>query len=208
MYKYVPGEVYNNLREFITYRGIRTDYKFLPIDKFSDTLNTYEYVRIEGDRTDSRGVNTAVTIFLIMPKSRYALRAPDFKKLFNTLTKNRLENGEVLFISEEELTNHIKKQIDELRTENKTLYIENYTYDKFVIVVPKHVSVPKHIIADRAEIDQWCDDYGTSRSELPKIFASDPPVVWLGAKPGDVIKIYRNSESAGHAVAMRQVIHG
>jgi DNA-directed RNA polymerase subunit H (RpoH/RPB5) len=208
MYKYVPGEVYNNLKEFIVSRGIHTDYKFLPVDKFSDMLNTYEYVKLEGERTDSRGVNVLVTIFLIMPKSRYALKAADFKKLFNSLPKNRLENAEVMFISEEELTNHIQKQIDELRMEHKTLYIESYTYDKFIIVIPKHVGVPKHVIASREEIDQWCEEYGTNRSDLPKILASDPPVVWLGAKPGDIVKIYRYSESAGHAIAMRYVIHG
>lgn len=208
MDKYVPGEVYNNLKEFLKYRGVATDHKFLTTEKFSDLLNSNEYVRIDGTRTDGKGVQQNVFVFLIMPKSRFALRAPDFKKLLNTLTKSSLEHAEIMFVSEAELTNHIKKQLDEFRSENRGTYLEAYTYDKFMIVVPQHVAVPPHSIASRAEIDKWCDEFGTAREDLPKILASDPPVVWLGAKPGDVIKIYRRSESAGHAVAMRQVING
>lgn len=208
MDKYVPGEVYINLKEFLKYRGIASDHKFLSTEKFSDLLNTNEYVRIDGVRTDGKGTQQNIFVFLIMPKSRFALRAPDFKKLLNTLPKAALEHAEIMFVSEAELTNHIKKQLDEFRSENRGTYIEAYTYDKFIIVVPLHVAVPKHEIAAKAEVDKWCEEFGTAREDLPKILSSDPPVVWLGAKPGDVVRIYRRSESAGHAVTMRHVIHG
>ncbi len=206
--KYVPGEIYKNLREFVRYRNIATDHAWMDTAKFSSWLNTYEYVKIEGKRTDARGTEFNVFIFLIMPNSRYASRTPDFKKLFNVIPRDKLESAEVMFVSQEEQSPHLKRQVDEMRREYMGMYIEIYDYSKFTMVVPNHVAVPRHEIAAKAEIDEWLREYGIAREELKKILSSDPPAVWIGAKPGDVVKIYRPSESAGKAVVYRLCING
>jgi DNA-directed RNA polymerase subunit H len=43
---------------------------------------------------------------------------------------------------------------------------------------------------------------------LPKIKMSDPAVKEIGAKPGDIIKIIRESETAGQSEFFRLVIEG
>lgn len=206
--KYIPGEIYKNLRDFVKHRGIVTDHTWMDTAKFSDTLNTYEYVKIEGKRVDSRGANLDVFIFLVMPYSSYATRTPNFKKLFNVIPRAKLDAAEVMFISHEEHSPHLKRLIDELRREHKGMYIETYDYSKFIIVIPEHVGVPRHEIASKEEVDDWCEKYGVARDELKKIHSSDPPAVWIGAKPGDVVKIHRPSESAGKAVVYRLCING
>jgi len=207
MTKYVPGEVYTNMPKFLQYRGVQTTYVFAPIDKFAGTLNSYEHVKINGERVDSRGKKQLVYIVILSPGSKYATRAPDFRKLYNTLAKST-DPTEVMFVSEQELTNHIRKQMDDIRRENPNVYIEAYTYDKFMIVYPEHVAIPPHRIATQTEVDQYYNDFGIAREDMPKIMVSDTPVMWLGAKSGDVISVTRRSESAGYSAIMRHVING
>lgn len=205
--KYVPGEVYTNIPKFLQYRGVKSPHVFMAIEKFSGTLNSYEYVKVDGERVDSRGKSQRVYIFILSPGSKYALRAPDFRKLYNTLPKTT-DPTEVMFISEYELTNHIRKQIEDIRRESPNIYIESYTYDKFIIVFPEHVAIPPHRIASQAEVEQYYSDFGIAREDMPKILASDTPVVWLGAKSGDVVVVTRRSESAGYSTILRHVING
>jgi DNA-directed RNA polymerase subunit H (RpoH/RPB5) len=54
-----------------------------------------------------------------------------------------------------------------------------------------------------AEIEQ---EYGIGREQLPKIRAGDPAAKAIGARPGDVIRIVRGSETAGRHVVYRYCI--
>jgi len=58
----------------------------------------------------------------------------------------------------------------------------------------KHELVPKHIILSPQEKEELLKKYGIKENQLPKIYASDPIVRLIGAKPGDVIKIIREFE--------------
>ena len=69
----------------------------------------------------------------------------------------------------------------------------------------QHVLVPKHeIISDKERIELM-EKYNVSISELPKIRANDPGIRHLKVKHGDIIKISRNSISAGESVFFRAV---
>lgn len=69
-----------------------------------------------------------------------------------------------------------------------------------------HVLVPDHILLSDEEAKEVLKKYGITRGQLPKIKTSDVVVKQIGAKPGDVLKIIRNSLTAGKAVAYRLVI--
>ncbi|HIO32036.1 MAG TPA: DNA-directed RNA polymerase subunit H, partial [Candidatus Nitrosopelagicus sp.] len=43
-------------------------------------------------------------------------------------------------------------------------------------------------------------------TELPLIFVTDPAIVGLGVKPGDMIKITRKSATAGESLYYRYVV--
>ncbi len=58
----------------------------------------------------------------------------------------------------------------------------------------EHILVPKHEIVSEEEKKRLMEIYGDLEL-FPKIFASDPVVLRLGAKPGDVIKITRPGDT-------------
>ncbi len=74
------------------------------------------------------------------------------------------------------------------------------------ILVPDHVYVPKHEIISKKEAEEVLKKYNCKPTELPLIFVTDPAILGLGVKPGDMIKISRNSPTAGKSLYYRYVV--
>ncbi|MDW7726410.1 MAG: DNA-directed RNA polymerase subunit H [Candidatus Methanoperedens sp.] len=70
----------------------------------------------------------------------------------------------------------------------------------------EHVMVPEHEVLDKNEIDKILAGYNIEKEQLPKIYDSDPAAAAIKAKVGDVIRIIRQSPTAGRAVFYRMVI--
>ncbi len=74
------------------------------------------------------------------------------------------------------------------------------------VLVPDHVYVPKHEIISIKEAEQVLKKFNCKPTELPLIFVTDPAIVGLGVKPGDMIKITRKSSTAGESLYYRYVV--
>ena len=56
-----------------------------------------------------------------------------------------------------------------------------------------HMLVPRHSVASEAEVAQVCQQYAITIDKLPLIYLEDPALEGIQTRPGDVIKIERNS---------------
>ena len=74
------------------------------------------------------------------------------------------------------------------------------------VLVPDHVYVPKHEIMTKKEAEDVLKKFNCKPTELPLIFVNDPAILGLGVKPGDMIKITRNSATAGQSLYYRYVV--
>ena len=72
----------------------------------------------------------------------------------------------------------------------------------------KHKLVPKHEILPPEEAKELLEKYRVKLYQLPVIKASDIVAIAVGAKPGDVLKITRDSVTAGKYVSYRYVTPG
>ena len=77
---------------------------------------------------------------------------------------------------------------------------------KIPVLVPNHVYVPKHEIMDLKESKKVLEEFNCQPTELPLIFVTDPAILGLGVKPGDMIKITRKSGTAGESIYYRYVV--
>ncbi len=74
------------------------------------------------------------------------------------------------------------------------------------ILVPDHIYVPKHEIMTKQEAEEVLEKYNCKPTELPLIFVTDPAILGLGIKPGDMIKITRKSPTDGESLYYRYVV--
>jgi len=71
-----------------------------------------------------------------------------------------------------------------------------------------HILVPQQELLTAEEKEAVLQTYKVEAYKLPRIKTSDPTVKALGGKPGDVVKIIRNSPTAGKYVSYRYVVEG
>ena len=78
----------------------------------------------------------------------------------------------------------------------------------FICDIPAHLSVVPHEILPPAAVAAILARERRKLSDLPRIYLSDPMVVWVGARVGQVLKITRDSQTAGVAISYRLVVTG
>ena len=69
----------------------------------------------------------------------------------------------------------------------------------------KHILIPKHTKLTDRQKEKLLEEYKVSLKELPRILKGDPAIQSLDPKPGEVIKITRNSMTAGEISFYRVV---
>ena len=200
-------EVYQNMPALVAARQIDTKLDLMTKDEFHKILKLRDYVSFTGTRDDRHG-KRKIHVYIVAQDSLITKKVPNYKKLLASLLSKR-EPTEILIISNNLPSNFIKKYIREERRLNPKLYIDNCTYTCFKINLLQHPIVPKHEIADPAELADFLTEHRTHKDNLPKIRHIDPPIIWLGARPGDVVKVSRDvSDAVGKSVAFRKVIKG
>jgi DNA-directed RNA polymerase subunit H len=72
--------------------------------------------------------------------------------------------------------------------------------------VLNHELVPIHELLSEEETQRLFESYNIVPEQLPKILASDPAAMAIGAKANQVVRIRRKSKTAGESIAFRLVI--
>ncbi|KDE54309.1 DNA-directed RNA polymerase subunit H [Methanoculleus sp. MH98A] len=72
--------------------------------------------------------------------------------------------------------------------------------------VLNHEMVPDHQIMGEEEVADLLATYHITLEQLPKIYHDDPAVKTIGGEVGNVIRIIRDSRTAGRAEAYRLVV--
>ncbi|MCW4048668.1 MAG: DNA-directed RNA polymerase subunit H [Candidatus Bathyarchaeota archaeon] len=70
----------------------------------------------------------------------------------------------------------------------------------------EHKLVPLHEIVNEEERDALSKKFHAEPFQFPWIKNTDPIAIILGAKPGDVVKITQDSETAGEYFTYRYVV--
>jgi DNA-directed RNA polymerase subunit H len=204
MESYVPWLVYENVSKMLVKRGCILVNPLLPEADVVKKMVQPEYVLLHGRRTidDPRGAADVVSI-VIAPDSKVAKNAAHLKKaITDALALKKAAPMEILFITNELMPDRLIKQ-DDLYSKHVDVTLFNYEYKIFIVDITDHVSAPVHLLVPEAEITEFCKKYYTTRDKFSKIPTTDPQAVWLGPRPGMVVKILRASESAGIAPVYR-----
>lgn len=72
--------------------------------------------------------------------------------------------------------------------------------------VMENYLVPRHTIISEDEVEELLVRFKITKDQLPKILMVDPCAMALSAQPGQVLKIERESPTAGTSVYYRMVV--
>ena len=71
-----------------------------------------------------------------------------------------------------------------------------------------HNLVPKHSKLSDSEKEKILRELDIELRQFPRILVTDPAILALEAESGDIIKVERESRTAGKAIYYRVVING
>ncbi len=74
------------------------------------------------------------------------------------------------------------------------------------VKVTDHVLVPKHEILSADEKKEVLGKFNATEEQFPFLFSIDPVAREIGAKPGDMVRITRKSDTAGETTYYRFVV--
>lgn len=83
--------------------------------------------------------------------------------------------------------------------------IELFEFRELLINVTEHNLVPQHIPLSKDQVKELLAQYKLTLRQLPRMQTTDPIAKYYGLSKGDVVKIIRQSETAGRYVTYRAV---
>jgi DNA-directed RNA polymerase subunit H (RpoH/RPB5) len=216
--------VWRHLPEFMRSRNLEPDAPLKSEEDYMLALASAGHIRVNsrGRRAAPAPEQVAVAIVIIAPEADAAHKGPALKKVlngFNTETMagpGRRDLSEVIVIVPDytvELTN-IKKTFADARNDkaategprDKRCAFHMYPYSVFSLNLPAAVQVPTHELMLWEDAQAMLDRQRLEPKDLPYISQNDPPVIWAGGRPGEIVKITQASGPAMLAVSYRLVV--
>jgi DNA-directed RNA polymerase subunit H (RpoH/RPB5) len=127
-------------------------------------------------------------------------------KMIEICMANNKKFIESIFITKQPLTTYYLRNI-QAQSKKIKLVVHNYLHKHFLLDISRAPLCGKHIrLTKNQSIHIVSSELMTSPYNLPRILITDPHVIWIGAKVGELIKIIRPSEMAGLSISYRIVV--
>jgi len=160
-------------------------------DEFMKEMRNNSYITIKGKQ------DKLVTFVIVAKNSDIPNRTESFLGMMREIK----DESEIFLFTEKENTSKIRAYAN---SNNINLHI----YPMYIIHIDlrKAPGVPKHEIVTSDEEKHIIERYYIHGKNMPYILSTDPQIIWIGAKPGDIIRITRMSEVSGYATIYRLCI--
>ena len=208
--EYSPIQIINILLGyFLPYRNlalIENEHN-LSNDNIINDMKNMHHIKINAKKINDNSDRNIVTFLILSTNGKYS-HSPELRKLLENNITNSL--NELILIAEEIFFTK-KILLDIIKDYQKNEHLENqpifnaYPYYNFVTNIPKVSGIPPHRIISDEEIKQDIFIEYIRLNDLKVIFTSDPPIVWLGGKEGQIVEIQRYSSTSGIAIDYRRI---
>ncbi len=218
--------IYQNIQSFYNYRGLVSLDSKLAQDEFIKTIQQQKFILLTSiekssfkdqaelkeikqlvssfnEKSDAGNV-TITQILLIYPGTECENKRINMLKMINYV---RFPSVKVIIVTPTKISTSVAKGLRALsdKSEHRNHDFKAFTYTLFNCVLPEHELVPKYEIMSPSQIKVMRSNF-INPEALPKIFDSDPQMVWIGATKGDIIKYTYLSEVTIEAIGYAKVV--
>ena len=197
-------KIYNNVLVFATkYRKWKMTSKKL--ENESDCVKLIErmgYILIECTDGKKRSF-----IMILSPESPY-LKTKEFSRVPAMITKKTKERVDLYVITEYVVTTHIINKMNSFKLEHK-IKCYNYQHEIFLQVMPeaRNQVIPEFTIFRGDDVQKILDENMMQGASQCGIMShKDTQMIWIGARPGDLVRIIGPSENSGKRIALKRVV--
>lgn len=191
-------------------------------DMIVKEMDLRHYFRIDAVRRKPRGNRSNVIILIIYGGGKFAHQSPELRSLLTGLESDPAAKDEKIdsvilvveddFLGKRTLLETVRTfQSKEAGGEDPTGVAPIYQvipYRTLSCNIPEHKSVQRHRLMPPDGVAQFLNREQCQPSDLPLIFSTDPPVIWLGGRVGQFVEITRDSETALEAIVVRRIVKG
>jgi len=145
--------------------------------------------------------NSDEKILVYFPDDNKRVGVKPIRILAEKMTENNISHA--ILVVRQPLTAFAKQAIGETMAR---MTIEVFHENELVVNITQHELVPKHVPMSAEQKKELLHRYQLKEHQLPRIQLSDPVARYFGLKKTEVVKIIRNSETAGRYITYRLVI--
>lgn len=211
------------INEFFKYRNITLDgNKSFSSDEINADMDKIGYVQIEGTNKNPRGIRDKIIVIVMKSNDNKNNTTSDMKFIKNIIQlvknteyykQNKLDEFFLILNKEHFGKKNFEDIVNELYAEQKggldikgeKPYYSIFPYEKFVVNVPESNIIPRHELMSTEEVDDLLTFNRCSYTDIMVILTNEVSIIWNGGRPGQMVKIYRNSESALISIAYRRI---
>lgn len=190
--------VYANILRCLEFRGALITSERLDPPALARALQHDEHVVVRASRTGHpHAPDRDYVAILFAPGADAIARSSKFISTYKRV--HAADDADVMLVTASPLTHHIVSAIAKATVDMPNQYIERALHATFMFTLPECAAWSPHEIADPAELARY-REYHRGDDAWPKILATDPAAIWIGARPGDIVATTRPSATAGTMV--------
>ena len=190
-------KVWKTIKKMMEVRGYEKDNEKIDYDDWISKIRKEKIMKGIFRKKDVIDPNKKIILYYqYFPDQK--VNTDYIKQYLNLMRETKVNSG--IIIISGKLSQQAKQKLQEI---NQELQVEIFTVNELVVNITEHELVPKYILLSKEDKEILLKRYKIKENQLPKILVTDPVARFLGLKRGDVVKIIRNSETAGRYITYR-----